>query len=175
LSFRNTAIVATSLAILLACARPDWPPQVAELREQFLAGKAVFLEIEQEMVRDGLMTMSPSKVSGGVRHPDFPALTPIQEEKYRNILDRAHIYINVDRSDEQTQFDLVSQEHRGRLYLFTFVHNFGAPLPYDCSESDRNDDCGYCSVDLDDDWFLTFTWVPDSGQTEIGQCISSQR
>jgi hypothetical protein len=56
--FRATILVLMTTSIVVACDRPTWPPNQAQLGRLFDQQKATFALIEQEMAADGLLRMA---------------------------------------------------------------------------------------------------------------------
>lgn len=132
--------------------------------------KANFLEIEHEMATDGLLRMSPGVFSEMARNPTIPKLPSKQAEKYLTLFDRAQMFVSVVRRDESTEFELMIESVGPRLFLSRFIHSATfEPLPK-CAATMEQMVCGSCSIHLESDWQLEYSWFPANPEEEARRC-----
>ena len=168
--FRATILVLMTTSIVVACDRPTWPPNQAQLGRLFDQQKATFVLIEQEMAADGLLRLSPAVFSEMVRNPTMPKLPSHQANKYVDLFDRTRMYVNVMRLEEATEFELLIENVGPRLYLYRFIHTATTDLLPNCAPAMDRMACGSCSIHLERDWILEYNWFPANPDDEAREC-----
>ena len=168
--FRTIILVFMTFAIVAACGRLAWPPNQAQLARIFDQQKATFVEIEQEMASDGLLRLSPGVFSEMARNPTIPKLPSDQANKYMTLFDRTQMYVNVMRSGASTEFELLIESVGPRLYLFRFIHTAKNDSLPNCAPDMQQMACGSCSIHLERDWLLKYSWFPANPDDEAREC-----
>lgn len=168
--FRTIILVLMTFAIVAACGRSAWPPNRAQLARIFDQQKATFVEIEQEMAADGLLRMSPGVFSEMERNPTIPKLPSDQANKYVTLFDRTQMYVDVMRRGSSTEFELMIENVGPRLYLFRFIHTSQYDSLPNCAPDMQQMACGSCSIHLEKDWLLGYSWFPANPADEARDC-----
>ena len=168
--FRTIILVLMTFAIVAACDRSTWPPNRAQLARIFDQKKATFVQFEQEMAADGLLRMSPGVFSEMARNPTIPSLPSDQASKYLSLFDRAQMFVSIVRLKEATQFELMIENVGPRLYLSRFIHTTADDSLPNCAPSMQQMACGTCSIHLERDWHLEYSWFPASPDAEAREC-----
>ena len=168
---RTTILALATLAIVSACEQStSWPPNQAKLKYVFGQQKATFLAIEREMAADGLTRMGPQIYLDKERNPVVPRLPSDQGNKYEALFDRTQMYLYVTRREQSTSFELLLQNIGPRLYLSRFIHRSTDDDLPNCAASMRQAACGACSIRLEREWLLEYSWVPANPEEEARQC-----
>ena len=168
--FRAAITFLIVILFAVACGRSTWPPNQAQLARLFVQQKATFVQIEQEMASDGLLRMGQGVLSETARNPTIPKLPSNQASKYVSLLDRTQMYLNVMRRKESTEFELLIQNIGPRLYLPRYIHtSTNGALP-NCAPAMEQMACGTCSIHLERDWLLEYSWFPANPEVEAREC-----
>lgn len=168
---RAAILVLITIAIAPACDRSTaWPPNQDQLARIFDQQKATFVQIEREMAADGLLRMGPGVISVTTRNPTIPKLPSAQASKYVTLFDRTQMYLHVKRLDQSTEFELLIQNVGPRLYLSRFIHTATSDLLPNCAPDMQQTACGACSIHLEAEWLLEFSWFPANPDVEAREC-----
>lgn len=171
MKFRILVLLLLTTAFVSACDRStEWPPSQRPLIQLFDRQKATLELIEQEMETDGILRMGPSIYTETARNPLLPKLPSAYENKYLELFDSTHVYLNVVRHRHATEFELLIQNDGPRLFLPRFVHTDSNGTFPECSATMEQMACGGCSVRLGSDWLLEFDWFPASPDEEARLC-----
>jgi hypothetical protein len=159
------------LHILVACEKSTaWPPNRTHLAHIFDQQKATFIVIEEEMASDGLNRMGPVVFSQMERNPTIPSLPSTQASKYAALFESTQMYLDVTRLEQSTAFELLLQNVGSRLYLSRFIHtSLDDALP-NCAPTMQSTSCGTCSIELEADWLLEYSWFPANPEDEAREC-----
>ena len=144
----------------VGCDAYHWPPHENKLRTMFLESKSVLVEIELEMISDGLDFIGP----GRERHrKDGPQLTDVQKAKYAALFSRLPYLWNLSRNNEVTFINVNPPPILGsrRSVLYSFTHRQERARQPFCEDTKRSQTCGQCSVALGDQWYIDYLWHPD--------------
>jgi hypothetical protein len=168
---RTIILIAIALHILVACDKSTaWPPNRAQLAQVFDQQKATFIVIEEEMVSDDLKRMGPVVFSQMERNPAIPKLPSTQASKYAALFESTQMYLDVTRLERSTAFELLLQNVGPRLYLSRFIHtSIDYALP-NCAPAMQQASCGSCSIRLERDWLLEYSWFPANPEDEAREC-----
>lgn len=168
----QAAILVLFLVVIAsACEQSTaWPPHQAELTHVFAQHKATFIVIEQEMAADGLLRMAPALFSEKARNPVIPKLPSSQSDKYATLFDSTQMYLYVTRLAESTSFEMLIQSDGPRLYLPRFIHTSRDGSLPNCRPAMQQQSCGACSIRLEDDWLLEYSWFPADPEVEAREC-----
>jgi len=159
-----------AISITVACGRSTWPPNQAQLARLFDQQKATFERIEQEMTSDGLLRMGQGVLAETARNPTIPKLPSNKANKYVTLFDQTQMYLNVMRLGESTEFELLIQNVGPRLYLPRYIHtSVNDSLP-NCAPAMQQMACGSCSIHLESDWLLEYSWFPANPDVEAREC-----
>lgn len=171
LSIRTIILACTGLHALTACdSSPAWPPNQAQLTHIFDQQKPTFIGIEKEMASDGLKRMGPVVFSQMEYDPAMPKLPSTQASKYTALFESTQIYLDVTRHEQSTAFELLLQNVGSRLYLPRFIHtSLDDTLP-NCAPAMKQASCGTCSIELETDWLLEYSWFPANPEDEAREC-----
>ena len=146
----------------MSCDAYHWPPYENHFRSMFLESKSVLMEIESEMISDGLDFIGP----GRERHrTDRPALTDELKSKYAKLFARMpyrwHLSRNIN--NDATLIELYAPSILGsRKTIMYFYEHRDTPANYpSCDVTKRSQRCGQCYVPLGDQWFIEYSWLPE--------------
>jgi len=160
--------------LILASASCDrstaWPPHQAQLVRVFDQQKATFELIEQEMAADGLLRMAPAFFAKTARNPTIPKLPSNQADKYVTLFDSTQMYLSVTRLEQATEFELLIQNVGPRLYLSRFIHTTKDYSLANCAPAMQQTPCGACSIPLETEWLLEYSWFPANPDVEAREC-----
>ena len=171
---RAAILVLIMIAVVAACERSTtWPPSQAQLSRVFDRQKATLLMIEQEMVADGLLRMSPAVFSEVARNLIVPKLPSEQSNKYVTLFERTEMYLDVIRTEDSTDFELLIQNVGPRLYLSRFVHTAHDRSLSKCAPDMQQMACGSCAIRLESEWLLEYYWFPANPNDEASLCGAS--
>jgi hypothetical protein len=171
LRFQAAILISLTLAIATACDRSTaWPPHQAQLARVFDQQKATFELIEREMAADGLLRMGPAFFSRTARNPIIPKLPSSQADKYVTLFDSTQMYLSVTRLEQATEFELLIQNVGPRLYLSRFIHTSMDDSLLNCAPAMQHAACGACSIPLEAEWLLEYSWFPANPDDEARQC-----
>lgn len=160
-----------TLAMSVACdSATEWPPHQDELELLLDQQKNTFVVIEEEMEADGLIRMGPAIYADSTRSLVMPKLPSSQTEKYVALFESTQIYLDVTRGEEATAFELLLQNVGPRLYLSRFVHRTTDDELPTCAPAMRRAACGTCSIRLESDWLLEYSWFPADPEVEAEKC-----
>jgi len=138
----------------------------------FAQQKATFVALEREMTADGLLRMSPGVFSEMARNPAIPGLPSKQAAKYLGLFEQAQMFVSVVRRTEATEFELMIENVGPRLYLSRFIHTSADDTLPKCGPDMQHMACGTCSIRLERDWHLEYSWFPASPEAEARDCQS---
>jgi hypothetical protein len=99
-----------------------------------------------------------------------PKLPPDQSNKYATLFERTQMYLNVIRTEESTDFELLIQNVGPRLYLSRFVHTANDRSLPGCASDMQQMACGSCAIRLESEWRLEYDWFPADPNDEASQC-----
>ena len=159
------------LALGAACdGAPEWPPHQDKLALLLDQQKNTFIVIEEQMAADGLLRMGPAIYAEKARSPAIPKLPSGQTEKYVALFQSTQVYLDVTRSEQSTAFELLLQNVGRRLYLSRFIHTTTDDDLPNCAPAMRRASCGACSIRLESDWLLEYSWFPANPEDEAREC-----
>lgn len=168
---RAAILIMLMLAIATACEKSTaWPPHQAQLAHVFDQHKATFVLIEQEMAADGLLRMGPAIFARTARNPTVPKLPSKQNDKYVTLFDSTQMYLSVTRQEQSTEFELLIQNVGPRLYLSRFIHTTTEYSLPNCAPAMQQAACGACSIPLETEWLIEYSWFPASPEVEAREC-----
>ena len=171
LKIRAAILFSITFAFVAACEQSTaWPPRQAELSHVLAQQKATFMLIEQEMAADGLLRMAPALFSEEARNPGIPKLPNSQTDKYAALFDSTQMYLYVTRHEQSTSFEMLIQNDGPRLYLPRFIHRPTDDSPPNCRPTMQRLACGACSIRLEADWRLEYSWFPANPEDEAREC-----
>ena len=167
----QTAILFLLILAIAGCDRStSWPPHQAQLAQVFDQQKATFESIEQEMVADGLLRMAPAIFAETARNPISPELPSNQADKYVTLFDSTQMYLSVTRREQVTEFELLIRNVGPRLYLSRFIHTSTDYSLPSCEPAMQQAACGACSIPLETEWLLEYSWFPANPDDEAREC-----
>ena len=155
-----TRTATVSLMLFVAsCDAYKWPPYEDKLRSMFLESKPILVELQSEMIADGLKLVGPGRER---LRSDQPVLTGEQVRKYGNLFERLPYHWSMLRNDDATFVDVYGPSPRGmgKVFAYTLAHReIPANLP-SCDRAGWDVSCGMCTVDLGDNWSIQYFWHP---------------
>jgi hypothetical protein len=171
LKIRAAILILITLVIAPACEQSTaWPPHRAELAHVLGQQKATFRQIEQEMAADGLLRMAPALYAEEAHNPGIPNLPNSQTNKYAALFESTELYLYVTRNEQSTSFEMLIQNDGPRLFLPRFIHTSEDDALPVCRPAMRRLACGACSIRLETDWLLEYSWFPADPEDEARDC-----
>ncbi len=157
--------------MLAACTESTaWPPNRSQLLHIFDQQKATFIVIEEEMASDGLTRMGPVIYSQTGSSPIVPKLASARATKYAEMFESTQMFLDVTRNDRTTAFELLLQNVGPRLYLSRFVHTSSHVALPGCVPAMQHASCGACTIEIESEWLLEYSWFPADPETEAREC-----
>ena len=104
------------------------------------------------------------------RHPTIPKLPSTQANKYAALFESTQMYLDVTRHEQSTAFELLLQNVGPRLYLSRFIHTYADDTLPNCSPMLQQHACGACSIRLEKEWLLEYSWFPANPEAEAREC-----
>jgi hypothetical protein len=172
----NSARVLVSLSLLLfitSCERWSWPPYERSARALFEENKELFEAIRQNMESDDLEFMSDAYARGRnrVRAGQEPAILSAElQAKYSALVDERSAF-QFELTEDHFIVDVSSPSLRDYYLNFSYVRGvIDRSIPR-CSEASVKDAaCGSCSVPMNADWTMFWSWFPKRGEDEDESC-----
>ena len=122
------------------------------------------------MAADGLLRMGPAFFAETARNPAIQKLPSNQADKYVTLFDSTQMYLSVTRLERATEFELLIQNVGPRLYLSRFIHTSTEYLLPSCAPAMQQAACGACSIPLETEWLLEYSWFPANPDDEAREC-----
>ena len=148
---------------LASCGQFEWPPHKSEFRELFAEMRATFVSVEEEMRKDDLVELTRGHLDGTERERLVPVQSPLTEAqriKYKALLgDRAGFLFQAESTyfSANTYIPTAHNNH----YTFWFVRSDSPHEPQICTAEMKQVACGGCSIAIDSEWFMSWSWFPD--------------
>jgi hypothetical protein len=170
-NIRTIILAFVALHLLAACTESTgWPPNLAHLMHIFDQQKATFIVIEKEMASDGLTRMGPVIYSQTRSLPIASKLPSSRNNKYAELFESTQMFLDVTRNDRATAFELLLQNVGSRLYLSRFIHISSEVALPGCVPAMQRASCGVCTIELESEWLLEYSWFPADPETEAREC-----
>ena len=149
---------ASLMLLIMSCDAYQWPPYESQLRTMFVESKPVLIEIEAEMIADGLIVVGRNERL----RTDQPRLTEVQAKKYKALFERLQNTYVISRSNGTTFINMSGRSPRGmgKDFSYTLVHGELSSTSPSCNAAGWTVSCGTCEVDLGEEWSIQYMWYP---------------